>query len=234
MGDRFAGAWLVTEYVYDPDGRFAGIVRQRRTLQPSAENRTRVTQVCEPEARLAGHPMHAFAGEWVFDLLVDGSRRLYTGPDVVGHGVEWSPGAMTSQGVWPRFGHAFESYAVLVTPERQITGGFFSVAGRSVADIVGVAVPDRGDWPDLDLSAEPPEPPPTPASVYRRAGPLLLAEHWPSPTEQVRTLALADPPTQHSVTITDHREPGTRRVDVSVAPVRGWGARSGGRRLCGS
>lgn len=216
MTDRFAGVWLVTEYVYDPDGRFAGIVRQRRTLQPSAENQTRVTQVCEPEARLAGHPMAGFAGEWVFDLIVDGSRRLYNGPDVVGYGIEWAPGAMTSQGVWPRFGHTFESYAVLVTPERQITGGFFAVAGRSVADIVGVAVPDRGDWPELDLSAEPPEPPLTTAGVHRRAGPLLLAEQWPSPTEQVRTLALSDPPTQHTVTITDHREPGTRRVDVSV------------------
>ena len=216
MADRFGGAWLVTEYVHDPDGKFAGIIRQRRVLEVSESGRLTVTQVCEPDAQLDGHPMQAFVGKWIFDLTVDGSRRLYTGPDVVGHGTEWSPGAMTSQGVWPRFGHTFESYAVLVTPERQITGGFFSVAGRSVADIVGVAVPDRGGWPELDLSAAPPEPPLTTPGVRRRAGPLLVAEHWPSPSEQVRTLTLADPPTQHTVTITDHREPGTRRVEVAV------------------
>ena len=32
MSDKFLGAWLVSEYVYNPDGSFAGIVRQRREL----------------------------------------------------------------------------------------------------------------------------------------------------------------------------------------------------------
>ena len=28
--DSFDGAWLVVEYVHDPDGTFVGVVRQRR------------------------------------------------------------------------------------------------------------------------------------------------------------------------------------------------------------
>lgn len=215
MSDPFAGDWLVTEYVHDPDGRFAGIVRQRRTLAAVTPGVIRVTQVCEPDG-LDGHPMQAFAGTWVFDLRIDGARRLYEGPDVVGHGYEWSPGAMVGQGVWPRFGHTFESYAVLVAPDRQLTGGFFGLAGRSVADIVGVAEPDRGRWPALDVSAVPPEIPALGTGVRRRVGPLAVAELWPSPTEQVRTLTTADRATGTSLTIVDRRGPGTRRVEVSV------------------
>ena len=221
MSDRFAGHWLVTEYVHDPGGDLAGIVRQRRSLEATAPGVIRVTQVCEPEG-LDGHPMGAFAGSWIFDLRTDGARRLYEGPDVVGYGVEWSPGAMTGQGIWPRFGHTFESWAVLVAPDRQLTGGFFALAGRSVADIVGVAEPDRGQWPTLDLVAPPPESPEPQAShepgpgVRRRVGPLAVAEHWPSPTERVRTLALTDPATGASLTIVDRRDPAGRQVDVSV------------------
>ena len=227
--DRFGGAWLVTEYVHDPDGRFAGVVRQRRTLETLAEDRIRVTQVCEPDGDLAAHPMGAFAGRWVFDLVRHsaeteteeagaGGLRTYVGPDVVGYGVEWSPGAMTSRGFWPRFGHGFESYAVLIAPERQLTGGFFSAAGREVAAIVGVAAPDGGAWPALDLAAAPPDPGVGGPGADRRIGPLAVAERWPSPVEQVRTLALADPQTGQSVVIIDRQSPETRRVDVSVTP----------------
>ena len=216
VSDRFAGDWLVTEYVHDPDGRPAGIVRQRRTLEATAPGVIRVTQTCEPEG-LDGHPMGAFAGRWVFDLRTDGAQRLYEGPDVVGYGVEWSPGAMTGQGVWPRFGHTFESWAVLVAPDRQLTGGFFSRAGRSVADIVGVAEPDRGQWPTLDLAAEPPESPQPGPGVRRRVGPLAVAENWPSPTERVRTLAMTDPATGTSLTIVERRDPTGCHVEVSPA-----------------
>ncbi len=215
MSDPFAGDWLVTEYVHDSDGRLAGIVHQRRTLEAAGPDVIRVTQVCEPEG-LDGHPMQAFAGTWVFDLRIDGALRIYEGPDVVGHGNEWSPGAMTGQGVWPRFGYTFESFAFLVTPDRQLTGGFFGLAGRSVADIVGVAEPDRGRWPALDVTAAAPEPLSPGPGVRRRVGPLAVAESWPSPTERVRTLAMADPATGTSLTIVDRRGPGTLRVDVSV------------------
>lgn len=216
MSDPFAGAWLVTEYVHDPDGRLAGIVRQRRTLEATAPGVIRVTQVCEPEG-LDGHPMQHFAGTWVFDLRTDGARRIYEGPDVVGYGYEWSPGAMTGRGVWPRFGHTFESFAVLVAPDRQLTGGFFGLAGRSVADIVGAAEPDSGSWPALDLTAAPPEVPARGPGVRREVGPLAVAENWPSPTERVRTLAMADRVSGMSLTIVDRKGPGTRQVDVSIA-----------------
>ncbi len=223
--DRFGGAWLVTEYVHDPDGRFAGTVRQRRLLEAVSPDRMRVTQVCEPGPELADHPMGAFAGRWVFELVKNRpsaespaeGMRTYVGPDVVGYGVEWSPGAMTSRGFWPRFGHSFESYAVLVAPERQLTGGFFASAGQEMAAIVGVAAPDNGEWPALDLTAVPPDPSVGP-EPQRRVGPLAVAERWPSPVEQVRTLALADPQTSQSVVISDRQGPQTRRVDVSVAP----------------
>ncbi len=157
-GDSFGGAWLVTEYVYDPDGTYRGTIAQRRELKQVTRGCLRVTQRCEPSAALAGHPMAAFAGEWVFDLEVDGVRRRYLGPDVVGTGTEWQRGAMTAQGIWPRFGYEFESYSVLVAADRQLTGGFFSLAGRSVADIIGVAVPESSQVkPQLDLSAPPPD-----------------------------------------------------------------------------
>jgi hypothetical protein len=157
-GDNFGGAWLVTEYVYNPDGTFAGIVKQRRIVEAIDDGRLRVTQFCEPSDELADHAMGAFAGEWVFDLEVDGAHRHYLGPDVVGLGTEWQAGAMTGSGLWPRFGHEFTSYGVLVAPDRQLTGGFFSKAGRSVADIVGVAVPESaGVEPTLDLTVAAPE-----------------------------------------------------------------------------
>ena len=68
------GAWLVTEYVHDPDGRFAGVVRQRRTLEAVSPDRMRVTQICEPGPELADHPMGAFAGRWAFELVKPPSR----------------------------------------------------------------------------------------------------------------------------------------------------------------
>ena len=215
MTDPFGGSWLVTEYVHDPGGRLVGLVRQRRTLETVAGGRVRVTQICESEG-LDGHPMAAFAGTWVFDMTIDGALRTYEGPDVVGHGVQWSAGAMTGEGIWPRFGYTFESYAVVVSPRRQITGGFFGLAGRSVADIVGVAEPDDGGWPLLDLAARPPEVPATGPGVARKVGPLAIAENWPSPTERVRTLAMTDSGSGASVVLTDRRQRPQRRVEVSV------------------
>ncbi len=148
--DGFMGAWRVSEYVHDPDGCFVGVVRQRRELERLENGYLRVTQRCAPDAALARHPMGRFAGTWVFDLSVDGPARLYHGPDVVGSGFAWGEGALTGRGLWPRFGHNFTSFAVLVTPERQLTGGQFFDASQMVANVVGVAVPEVcGQWPEL-------------------------------------------------------------------------------------
>jgi hypothetical protein len=156
--DAFLGDWLVTEHVFDPGSRVhLGDVRQRRTLAHRPDGTIRITQICTPDARLAGQPMAGFAGEWVFAIAVDGRRRRYLGPDVVGEGTEWAPGAMTGAGRWPRFGHDFTSWSAHVAPGRQLTGGTFSAEGRPVAVIVGVAVawtapgePAADDWPSLD------------------------------------------------------------------------------------
>ena len=145
----FIGAWRVSEYVYNPDGLFVGVVRQRRELEKLDNGHVRVTQHCEPDAALEKHPMGRFVGTWVFDLSVDGRARLYHGPDVVGFGSSWGDGAMTGRGLWPNFGHNFSSFAVLASPERQLTGGKFFNASQMVANVVGVAVPEEDGWPEL-------------------------------------------------------------------------------------
>lgn len=214
--DRFGGDWLITEYVYDPDGTFRGEVAQRRIVEPSGEGRLLVTQQCHPSSQLDDHPMAAFAGEWVFDLEVDGAQRRYLGPDVVGFGTVWQPGALTGQGLWPRFGYEFESYSVLVAPDRQLTGGFFSLAGRSVADIVGVAVPEAsGTEPRLDLAA----PLPDPGGLWplrRSVGPMLVAAAQPTPTHHRRLWAMRDPLGATSIEITEEIHDGSRSVSVTV------------------
>ncbi|WP_420434894.1 hypothetical protein [Candidatus Poriferisocius sp.] len=214
--DRFGGDWLITEYVYDPDGTFRGEVAQRRIVEPAGKTRLLVTQQCRPSPELADHPMAAFAGEWVFDLEITGDQRRYLGPDVVGFGTVWQPGALTGQGLWPRFGYEFESYSVLVAPDRQLTGGFFSIAGRSVADIVGVAVPEAsGEEPRLDLSA----PVPNPDGHWplrRSAGPMLVAAHQPSPTHHRRLWAMRDPIRATGIEITEDVNGGDRSVSVVV------------------
>ena len=143
---------------------------------------------------------------------------------IVGHGTEWADGAMTGAGIWPRFGHTFESYAVLVAPDRQITGGFFHRAGAPTADIVGVAVPahtdrDGGDWPELDLSSQPPTVEPDGPAVARRIGPMLAMEAWPSSTTRERTLAITDTTSHTQVVITDRMADGERAVTIEVSPL---------------
>ena len=155
MTEGFIGDWRVTEYVHDPDGTYRGRIHQERHLDQRADGAVRVTQFCRPDSSLEDHPMGAFTGEWVFELTVDGDQRRYRGPDVVGGATEWAPGAMTGTGLWPRFGHDFDSYAVLAADDRQLTGGRFGVQARPAAVIAGVAVPasavDEGAGPELDL-----------------------------------------------------------------------------------
>ena len=189
--DRFGGAWLVTEYVYNSDGSFAGTISQRRIVGQGEGDRLRVTQFCEPSPELVDHPMGAFTGEWVFELEVDGAHRNYFGPDVIGQGIEWQPGAMTGTGLWPRFGHEFTSYGVLATPERQLTGGSFFTAGQQIADIVGVAVPETaGIEPTLDQA--PPAPDRDDWMIERAVGPMRIAISQLSPTHRRRLWAMHD------------------------------------------
>lgn len=138
MTIAFLGRWLVSEYIFGNDGAYLGVNRQQRELEQIAADRIRVVQRCEPEPALAEHPMGAFAGEWQFDLTVDGQVRRYHGPDVIGGAVGWAEGAMTGRGVWPRFGHNFASWSLMLGPDRQLTGGRFFNAAQCVAHIVGV------------------------------------------------------------------------------------------------
>lgn len=152
-GSAFLGRWQVTEYVFDDSGAFLGVNHQQRELTRMNDGRVRVVQRCRPDAALAGHAMAAFAGEWVFELVVEGRARRYLGPDVLGSAMCWGDGAMTGRGVWPRFGHNFTSWSVMVNPHRQLTGGRFFNAGACVAHIVGVgqALAPQDDAHDLTL-----------------------------------------------------------------------------------
>jgi len=136
--DAFLGCWLVTEYVFDDDGALVGCNHQQRLLEQAGDGRVRVTQLCQPDARLSAHPMAAFAGEWTFHLEIDGRTRRYHGPDVLGSAASWGESAMTGRGVWPRFGYNFASWSAILAPDRQLTGGRFYSAGRCVAHLIGV------------------------------------------------------------------------------------------------
>jgi hypothetical protein len=157
MADTFLGAWLVSEYVYNPDGRFVGIIHQRRELAQLANGRIRVTQHCQPSAALDGHPMARFTGVPVFELSTDGRYRRYHGPAVIGSGITWGAGAITGSGIWPTFGHNFRSFAVQPTANLQLTGGQFFNASEMVAHIAGIAIPAEtaADYPTLPLTYAP-------------------------------------------------------------------------------
>ena len=220
--DAFVGDWRVTEYVFDPEGTYQGRIRQQRHLERRTDGRIRVTQVCEPERRLIDHPMAEFAGTWDFDLTIDGDRRLYQGPDVIGSATEWEPGAMTGRGVWPRFGHDFDSFSVMVAEGRQITGGRFGVTVDPVAVIIGVAEPaaSMGDdqWPGLDLDWWPNETVIRPEGEGRqlRYGPSLRGTWWDRPGHRTELLVVADHASSAVVGFTT----GMDRQGRTVTPVR--------------
>ncbi len=154
----FLGAWLVSEYVYNPDGSFAGINHQRRVLHTLADGRIRVTQTCSPDSALQAHALARFGGAWVFDLSLDGRARRYLGPDVIGMGLTWGEGVLTGRGLWPRLGFNFTSFSMLVNPQRQLTGGVFHTAGAVQANIVGVAVSEDvsgGQYPVFGAATRP-------------------------------------------------------------------------------
>lgn len=145
MSDNFTGRWLVSEYVYNPDGSFAGIVQQKRYLETYKDGLIRVIQDCEPLPELNGHPMANFRGHWEFDLLREGHLRQYHGSDVIGTGYPWGDKAMTGEGIWPHFGHNFTSFAFVPNAERQLTGGAFYNSGEMIAKIIGIAHPETSE-----------------------------------------------------------------------------------------
>lgn len=153
----FLGDWLVSEYVYTPAGEYAGVIHQRRRLQPQGDV-IRVIQICEPvkaaegiseRAREVVEIMNKRAGEFVFDLKLVGRARHYLGEDVVGGGFSWKDGVLTARGMWTRFGYNFTSFSMLLSPNRQVTGGKFFVANEEIATIVGVAVPENEGYPEM-------------------------------------------------------------------------------------
>ena len=102
----FVGDWLVSEYLYTPAGEFAGVIRQRRQLQPQGDV-IRVIQYCEPvivsekvstQAQATIDIMNKRVGEFVFDLKIVGKARHYLGEDVIGGGFSWRDGVLTAKG----------------------------------------------------------------------------------------------------------------------------------------
>ncbi len=153
----FIGSWLVSEYLYTPAGEFAGIIRQRRVLQPQGDV-IRVIQYCEPvivadeiseQAQATINIMNKRVGEFVFDLKLVGRARHYLGEDVIGGGFAWRDGVLTAKGLWTRFGCNFTSFSILLNPKRQVTGGKFFIANEEIATIVGLAVPEDEGYPEF-------------------------------------------------------------------------------------
>ncbi|MBX3061622.1 MAG: hypothetical protein U0528_20145 [Anaerolineae bacterium] len=145
LPDRSGNQWLLSNYVFDADGHYVGLIHQRRRLEQRSDGTTRILQICEPHLRVPNHPMAAFAGEWTFDLSYEGRIRRYQGPDMIGAGLAWGNDALTARGVWPRFGYNYTSFSVLISPERQITGEKFYKAGQLVANVIGIGVPEVVD-----------------------------------------------------------------------------------------
>ncbi len=109
---------------------------------------------------------------------------------------------------------------MLVAPDRQLTGGFFSLAGRSLADIVGMAVPETaGIEPRLDLSA------PLPGlgdewRLRRAVGPLLVATAWPERSARRRLWAMDDPLGATAVALAETIDDDTRSVAATIGRPR--------------
>lgn len=148
------GAWRTTQYIYNPDGSFAGTIRQRRELFQLPNGNTRIIHYDTPQPELDGHPMSQFSGKRKVDVVNDGRARRYLGPDLIGSGLAWDEGVTAGQGLLPTYGHNFTSLAMQVDIERQLTWGRYYNATEAVATIIGIAVPERykgdPDWPALD------------------------------------------------------------------------------------
>lgn len=224
--ENLVESWLVTEHVHAPDGRYLGDVRQRRTIEQLGGHRLSVTQECTADDALDDHPLGALHGPWVHELEIAGSRRRHHGPDVIGHGTEWVPGAVTARVHWPRLGCTASTWSILLLRGRQITGSWFEVAGRPVAVTVGVGVPEeeragRVERPVLDLRAQPALPllGAGAATAHHRVGPLLVVDSWFGPEHTERRIIVTDAGAGLTATLLVSESGGTRLGDVEIVPV---------------
>ena len=87
--------------------------------------------------------------------MVEGGKRFYQGPDVVGQGLGFGPDHMVGSGIWPQFGYNFESYAMMYDPQTQLTGGLFFKGCELMAVICGVARLGGEPPPALELDYAP-------------------------------------------------------------------------------
>ncbi len=157
----FNGDWRVTEYAYTPAGEFVGYIRQERALWPT-QQALRIRQICAPveeapglskEARRVCAALNRRNGTFIFDIHTHGSARHYRGPAVLGSGRLWREGVLTARGLWPDLGYTFTSFSFMLHPHRQITGGRFTLAGRELCTLVGVAVPAPQPYAELAAPA---------------------------------------------------------------------------------
>jgi len=132
----FVGDWLVSEYLYTPAGEFAGIIRQRRQLQPQGDV-IRVVQICESmivaddisnDAKKVVDVMNKRVGEFVFDLKLVGKARHYLGDDVIGGGFSWRDGVLTAIRLVDSF--RLQLHIVLDAAEPEATGHWREVLYR--------------------------------------------------------------------------------------------------------
>jgi hypothetical protein len=220
MSDPFGGAWRVREYVFDASGAPLGVVHQTRRLA-AGNGSLRVAMDCDPDA---GAAMARFRGRHEFDLVVDGRLRHYRGPSVLGTGVAVDDGVVLGRGVWPVFGHSFTSYSVLVTPDRQLTGGTFHRGGEVVARIVGVAGPEQGErWPALTGPSWPGEVASAWVGARRSFGASGDLRETAASERVYRADGIEDLSARESVRLT--KEAGALRVEGSIdgAPLVGFG-----------
>jgi hypothetical protein len=140
--ELFAGTWLITEYVYDPDGTPVGTLRRRQRLEPQAEGHARVFVTYEPRLKIDPHPVAIIEGDWTFEMVTGGRLRRYYGPDLIGVGMTWGTDAIMSQGLWPRVGYNFTSLHILTAADRQLTSTKIYQLGQLVAVCVGVGTPE--------------------------------------------------------------------------------------------
>lgn len=148
--DYFVGTWLISEYVYAPDGTFIGTLRRRQRYEPQSEAHTRVFLSYDPHMKANDHLIACLAGDWTFEMNADGRLRRYYGPDVIGTAQNWGADLSTSKGLWRQVGLTFTSYTVLLAPNRLLMGAKFYRLGELVAVTVGVGTPEAfisGDYP---------------------------------------------------------------------------------------
>lgn len=169
--------WLVSEYVYAPDGQFVGVLRQRHVMEPQPNGSIRVKVTCEPMPEITGHPLAALKGDWVFDLGREGEELLYYGPDITGKGRSWGERTLTTSGQWSRTtftaaAYSTAAFSIVLDMERQIVGSTFNRTeanisplmlspqpSLTVARTIGVARPEQPDfeWPTFTGSTWPGE-----------------------------------------------------------------------------